>query len=186
MLAAVVVAIPNMNEAAAQGDNAFYWTMGRVLPGWLGLMLCVGIVIAQYICGLATLTSASRMTYAFARDGGLPWSRGSAAGQPPFSLSGDGHLGGRRAGDRLYDLHAGLHDDRHGLRHLSVSLVRLAHAAGPDRLRPHLDGDGAVEPGPLVSRPGGDLPRGLRVPAGHRRSASQRQGALDRAGFVGR
>lgn len=75
MLAAVVVAIPNMNEAAAQGDNAFYWTMGSVLPGWLGLLFSLGIVIAQYVCGLATVTSASRMTYAFARDGGLPCSR---------------------------------------------------------------------------------------------------------------
>jgi amino acid transporter len=75
LLSAVIVAIPNMNEAAAQGDNAFYWTMGRVLPSWMGLVFCVGIFVAQYICGLATLTSASRMTYAFARDGGLPWSR---------------------------------------------------------------------------------------------------------------
>ena len=75
LLSAVIVAIPNMNEAAAQGDNAFYWTMGRVLPSWMGLVFCVGIVVAQFICGLATLTSASRMTYAFARDGGLPWSR---------------------------------------------------------------------------------------------------------------
>jgi amino acid transporter len=75
MLAAVVLAIPNMNEAAAQGENAFYWIMGRVLPGWLGLVLCAGIVIAQYLCGLAIVTSASRMTYAFARDGGLPWSK---------------------------------------------------------------------------------------------------------------
>src|SRR5262249_48484772 len=30
---------------------------------------------AQYLCGLATLTSASRMMYAFARDGGMPFSR---------------------------------------------------------------------------------------------------------------
>jgi amino acid transporter len=75
MLAAVVLAIPNMNEAAAQGENVFYWIMGRVLPGWLQLVLCVGIAIAQYLCGLATLTSTSRMTYAFARDGGMPGSR---------------------------------------------------------------------------------------------------------------
>ena len=30
--------------------------------------------MAQYLCGLATVTSASRMAYAFARDGGLPFS----------------------------------------------------------------------------------------------------------------
>jgi amino acid transporter len=34
----------------------------------------VGIALAQYLCGLATVTSASRMAYAFARDGGLPFS----------------------------------------------------------------------------------------------------------------
>jgi len=84
MLAAVVVAIPDMNEAAAQGENAFYWIMDRVLPGWLGLVLCAGIVIAQYLCGLAIVTSTSRMTYAFARDGGLPWSRGLRQVSPRF------------------------------------------------------------------------------------------------------
>jgi amino acid transporter len=32
-------------------------------------------VLAQYGCGLAALTSASRMAFAFARDGGLPFSQ---------------------------------------------------------------------------------------------------------------
>jgi len=45
-----------------------------VLPGWLAWVLLAGIVLTQYFCGLAALTSASRMTYAFARDGGLPGS----------------------------------------------------------------------------------------------------------------
>jgi amino acid transporter len=74
MLSAIVLAIPNMAEAAAQGDNAFYWIMERVLPLWLGLVLALAIALAQYLCGLATITSASRMAYAFARDGGLPFS----------------------------------------------------------------------------------------------------------------
>jgi amino acid transporter len=91
MLAAVVVAIPDMGEAAAQGENAFSWIMDRVLPGWLGLVLCAGIVVAQYLCGLAIVTSTSRMTYAFARDGGLPWSRGlrqvsARFGSPAFAI----------------------------------------------------------------------------------------------------
>ena len=30
------------------------------------------ILAAQYLCGLATVTSVSRMIFAFARDGGLP------------------------------------------------------------------------------------------------------------------
>lgn len=75
MLAAIVLAIPDMREAANQGENAFHWILGRVLPFWLAGALSVGIAIAQYLCGLAVVTSASRMTFAFARDGGLPWSR---------------------------------------------------------------------------------------------------------------
>ena len=45
-----------------------------MLPRPLAVALIAGIVVAQYLCGLATVTSASRMAYAFARDGGLPFS----------------------------------------------------------------------------------------------------------------
>jgi amino acid transporter len=48
--------------------------MNGVLPRPLVFALVVAIVLAQYLCGLATVTSASRMAYAFARDGGLPFS----------------------------------------------------------------------------------------------------------------
>ncbi|MGA7934864.1 MAG: amino acid permease [Kovacikia sp.] len=71
MLAAVVLAFPNMNAAAAQGAGAFFSVMD-LLPVPIKLLLYIGIGIAQYLCGLATVTSASRMTFAFARDGGLP------------------------------------------------------------------------------------------------------------------
>ena len=74
MLCAVVLAIPSMDAAAAQGKNAFAWTMQNSLSPMVSLVLCVGIAIAQYLCGLATVTSASRMVYAFARDNGLPYS----------------------------------------------------------------------------------------------------------------
>jgi amino acid transporter len=84
---AVVLAIPDMDAAVAQGGNAFYWTVDRVLPKPLAVILLSAIAVAQYICGLATVTSASRMIYAFARDGGLPFSRllrrVSAAQQTP-------------------------------------------------------------------------------------------------------
>ena len=42
------------------------------MPYALSLFLAVGIVITNYICALAGLTSTSRMMFAFARDGGLP------------------------------------------------------------------------------------------------------------------
>lgn len=74
MTAAIVLAMPDPNRAAAEGGNVFFWTVEQVLPVSLARMLFVGISIAQYLCGLATVTSASRMTFAFARDGGLPFS----------------------------------------------------------------------------------------------------------------
>jgi amino acid transporter len=48
------------------------------------LSFVLGITVAQYLCGLAIVTSASRMAYAFARDGGLPWSRALCHVSPRF------------------------------------------------------------------------------------------------------
>jgi amino acid transporter len=73
-LIAVVIAIPNMDQAAGQGWNVFFWTMGQTLPAGLKLALYVVILVAQFLCGLATVTSVSQMIFAFARDGGLPGS----------------------------------------------------------------------------------------------------------------
>jgi amino acid transporter len=73
-LSAVVLAAPSVSQAAGRGEGAFLWILNRVLPGPLATGLVGGIVVAQYLCGLATVTSASRMAYAFARDGGLPFS----------------------------------------------------------------------------------------------------------------
>jgi amino acid transporter len=75
MLSAAVLAAPSVSAAAEQGEEAFGWIMAQVLPGVLSKILVVGMAIAQYLCGLATVTSASRMLFAFARDGGLPFSR---------------------------------------------------------------------------------------------------------------
>ncbi|MGE0696127.1 MAG: amino acid permease [Pirellulales bacterium] len=75
MLSAVVMAVPDMREAAAHGSESFFWIAEQVLPGGLRLALYFGIVVAQFFCGLATVTSASRMAFAFARDGGLPYAQ---------------------------------------------------------------------------------------------------------------
>lgn len=69
---AFVMAIPNMDEAAAQGWNVFFWVMDSTMPATLKLVIYGIILAAQYICGLATVTSVSRMIFAFARDHGLP------------------------------------------------------------------------------------------------------------------
>jgi len=75
MVAAFVLALPGVADGAKQGANVFPWLMTSVLPGAAGKALWVGIVAANYLCGLACVTSTSRMMYAFARDGGLPASR---------------------------------------------------------------------------------------------------------------
>lgn len=72
MLSAFVLAIPDMDKAAASGWGVFFGTLDAVLPGGLKQTLYVGIFVCQFICGLATVTSTSRMIFAFARDGGLP------------------------------------------------------------------------------------------------------------------
>jgi amino acid transporter len=72
MLVAVVLAMPDLDEAAGQGEQVFFWTLNQALPSALAKLLFASIAVAQYLCGLATVTSASRMAYAFARDGGLP------------------------------------------------------------------------------------------------------------------
>ena len=74
MICAILLAMPGIREGVEQGANVVHWTIKTVLPAWLAWTLLVGIVLCQYLCGLAALTSCSRMTYAFARDGGLPFS----------------------------------------------------------------------------------------------------------------
>jgi amino acid transporter len=72
MVIAIVVALPSIADGAKQGGNIFFWLMDQVMPRWLKLPLEIGVVVSNYLCGLACVTSTSRMLYAFARDGGLP------------------------------------------------------------------------------------------------------------------
>ena len=72
MLCAFVLMIPNMDDAAKQGWNVFFWAMDAQVNPTLKTVLYVLIFVSQWLCGLATVTSASRMLFAFTRDGGLP------------------------------------------------------------------------------------------------------------------
>jgi len=72
---AFVIAIPDMGQAAKQGLNVFFWVMDSLIPTPLKVVIYGILLAAQLLCGLATVTSASRMIFAFARDGGLPASR---------------------------------------------------------------------------------------------------------------
>lgn len=72
MLCAIIIAVPDMKEAAAQGGSSFFAIVRGVVPTSWRVVLWIIIGLAQYACGLATVTSASRMIFAFSRDGGLP------------------------------------------------------------------------------------------------------------------
>jgi amino acid transporter len=83
MLCAIVLAIPDLAIGAKQGWAVFFETMNAVLPGWLKQLLYLAILISQFLCGLATVTSASRMLFAFSRDGGMPVGSASLAKVSP-------------------------------------------------------------------------------------------------------
>ncbi|HAM71796.1 MAG TPA: amino acid permease [Verrucomicrobiales bacterium] len=76
MACAILLAMPSIPEGVAKGADVVQWVLKSTLWPGLAWGLLAGIVVAQYLCGLAALTSSSRMTYAFARDGGLPCSAG--------------------------------------------------------------------------------------------------------------
>jgi amino acid transporter len=72
MICAITLAIPDLAVAAGQGWGMFFATMDAIMPAGLKTVLYLGILIAQFLCGLATVTSASRMLFAFSRDDGMP------------------------------------------------------------------------------------------------------------------
>jgi amino acid transporter len=84
MLCALVLAAPSVEGTARRGEGAFLAITDAVLPEALAVPLYLGIAVAQYLCGLATVTSASRMAFAFARDGGLPFARALALVSPVY------------------------------------------------------------------------------------------------------
>ena len=75
MVATFILVMPDLAEGVKQGYT-FFDAILHQLPDTLRVILSIGIFVANYLCGLACLTSTSRMMFAFSRDGGLP---GSAA-----------------------------------------------------------------------------------------------------------
>jgi amino acid transporter len=83
-----VTAIPDWAAAAKDGPGVWFNLFnGLPCPNWMRNLLAIGIVVSNYLCALAGVTSTSRMIYAFARDGGLPgsnlWKQVSAAFRTP-------------------------------------------------------------------------------------------------------
>lgn len=83
LAASFVIAMPDTTAAAKDGYNSFFVLFNNhPMPELLRDLLAIGIVVANYICALAGMTSTSRMIYAFARDGGLPGSKALATVHP--------------------------------------------------------------------------------------------------------
>ena len=74
MICTFVLVMPDLQTGVKQGFG-FFSELLKTLPPALQTVLGLGIFVVNFLCGLACLTSTSRMMYAFARDGGLPASK---------------------------------------------------------------------------------------------------------------
>lgn len=76
LLCSLVLNVKNPEKVADAGSDAFFQIIRDCdLDDWTHPLIYIGLGVAMFLCGLAIVTSASRMTYAFARDGGVPGSR---------------------------------------------------------------------------------------------------------------
>ena len=71
MICTFVLVMPDLAVGVKQGLG-FFDALLSSLPTALKDILGIGIFLVNFLCGLACLTSTSRMMYAFARDGCLP------------------------------------------------------------------------------------------------------------------
>ncbi|MFM0741188.1 amino acid permease [Paraburkholderia xenovorans] len=87
LICTFVLVMPDVAQGVKQGSD-FFSALLAPLPTWLKVMLGVAIFAINYLCGLAAMTSTSRMMYAFARDGGLLGSKWLRRVNPRTSTPG--------------------------------------------------------------------------------------------------
>ncbi len=90
MICSFILAMPDIGKAAAAGGAVILNLMAALpVPNALKDFLYIGIVLSNFLCALAGVTSTSRMVYAFSRDGGLPghklWRHVSATHRSPVA-----------------------------------------------------------------------------------------------------
>ena len=83
LLMMITSAIGNLDEAA-RAANPFVWVLRSALGVRLGSAMVWMVIGAMWFCGLSSVTSNSRMLFAFARDGGTPGSAWLAAVSPRY------------------------------------------------------------------------------------------------------
>jgi amino acid transporter len=91
LLVAVTFAVPDVQGTLDAIANAvtYIWTES-LGEGWAEFLLLIAVV-AQFFCGTASVTSASRMMFAFSRDGAIPgsriWRRVSSRRVPVYAVT---------------------------------------------------------------------------------------------------
>ncbi|MFC4947849.1 amino acid permease [Pseudonocardia sp. GCM10023141] len=75
LLVAITFAVTDINGTTAAGANAVVYIWTSSLGDTLAEFLLLIAVIAQFFCGTASVTAASRMLFAFSRDGAVPFSK---------------------------------------------------------------------------------------------------------------
>jgi amino acid transporter len=91
LLVAITFAIPDVTGTLNAGafDITYIWRTS-MSTRWAEFLLVIACV-AQFFCGLASVTAASRMMFAFSRDGAVPggqlWRRVSANRVPMYAVA---------------------------------------------------------------------------------------------------
>ena len=197
LLVAVTFAVPDVQGTLDALANAvvYIWTTS-LGTGWAEFLLLIAVV-AQFFCGTASVTSASRMMFAFSRDRAVPfsrvWRRVSARRVPIYAVTAIGvlawalmlpTLGQRR--DRLPRRHVDRRDRPvHRVRDPDLPADpggRPLRARGVEPRQPlqvdlatgrHLD-RGGLHPVPAPGVAQGDPRSGLRLERGQLRAADGR------------
>ena len=129
----ITLAIGDLDAAAKPRDNAFVYVLRTALGSRLGGALVWMVIGAMWFCGLSSVTSNSRMLFAFARDGGAPGVALAGAGQRAPSHAGGRRLGLRGDGVRARALEPRLQRHRVDQHDRLLRLVRPADLAGAAR-----------------------------------------------------
>ncbi|SPF33988.1 Amino acid transporter [Candidatus Desulfosporosinus infrequens] len=74
LIIGLLVAMPELKDTLAS-TNPVLFILNTRLGGTVGTLMFLIAIVAQFFCGTASVTSNSRMIFAFARDGGMPGSK---------------------------------------------------------------------------------------------------------------
>jgi hypothetical protein len=173
LVVALTLAMPSVPEGVAKGAEVVPWILRERLSGWVATGFLVGILLVQYLCGLAALTSASRMAFCVrarrrTSGGGL-----AASGEPRLGFARVRGMGVGGCGCGVHRPGA-IHDHCGGLHRVSVRELRDPSGCRLVGMGQELEGAWTLASGSVVSALGGRFCGGFPLPAGDRSPASER------------